>query len=238
METGNDKETIYSTDPLVKTLLDIITPEECQHMIDISIPRMKQSLVCSSSTSVTSSGRTSMNTWIPHNHDMITKQIGEKIAKEVGMPLENAESFQVIYYAKDGEYRNHYDSWVHDGSEKTMRCMHFGGARMKTALCYLNDVESGGGTKMTKMNISIPPEKGKLLIFDNTISMEDHTRHPLSEHAGMPVIQGEKYAFNLWFRECNSRRLYKDFNPSYYEIADKSQENEATVDPFHHLKIY
>lgn len=231
METVNDKETIYSTDPLVKTLLDIITPEECQHMIDISIPRMKQSLVSSSSTGVISSGRTSMNTWIPHNHDTITKQIGEKIAKEVGMPLENAESFQVIYYDKDGEYRNHYDSWVHDGSEKTMRCMRFGGARMKTALCYLNNVESGGGTKMTKMNISIPPEKGKLLIFDNTISMEDHTRHPLSEHAGMPVIQGEKYAFNLWFKECNSRRLYKDFNPSYYEIADKSQENEATVDP-------
>lgn len=26
-------------------------------------------------------------------------------------------------------------------------------------------------------------------------------RHELSEHCGMPVLKGEKYAFNLWFRE-------------------------------------
>ena len=38
----------------------------------------------------------------------------------------------------------------------------------------------------------------------------------MSEHAGMPVEEGEKYAFNLWFKECNSKMLYKDFNPDYY----------------------
>ena len=42
-------------------------------------------------------------------------------------------------------------------------------------------------------------------------------RHPLSEHAGMPVIKGEKYIVNLWFRECSRNMLYKDYNPSYYE---------------------
>ena len=30
------------------------------------------------------------------------------------------------------------------------------------------------------------------------------------------VIRGEKYAFNLWFKECNSKMLYSTFNPSYY----------------------
>lgn len=207
---------IHSIDPAVSTFNNVVTEQECQHMIDISKSMMKDSLVSSNNKGVTSQGRTSMNTWIRHDYDKITKEIGERIAAIVGMPLENAEAFQVIYYDKNGEYRQHYDSWVHDGSEKTLRCMKWGGARIKTALCYLNDVPKGGGTKMTRLGITIPPEKGKLLIFDNTISREDHTRHEMSEHAGMPVEEGEKYAFNLWFKECNSKMLYKDFNPDYY----------------------
>ena len=42
----------------------------------------------------------------------------------------------------------------------------------------------------------------------------------MSEHAGMPVLKGEKYAFNLWFRECHRYVLYKDFNPIYYEDGE------------------
>ena len=33
----------------------------------------------------------------------------------------------------------------------------------------------------------------------------------------MPVIEGEKYMFNLWFRECERNRLYSDYNPEYYK---------------------
>ena len=58
--------------------------------------------------------------------------------------------------------------------------------------------------------------KNDLLVFNNTISDFNNTRHELSEHAALPVIEGEKFAFNLWFRECNYKMLYKDFNPNYY----------------------
>ena len=208
-------ETILSTDPFVKTYTNILTDEECEHFINISKSSLKRSLVSNNDKGFISNGRTSHNTWIQHDHDEITKRVGEKIATIVNMPLENSEAFQVIYYGIHAEYRQHYDSWLHDGSEKTLRCMNKGGARMKTALCYLNDVVKGGGTKMTKLNITIPAEKGKLLVFHNTVSERDNTRHELSEHAGLPVEEGEKYAFNLWFKECNSRSLYKDFNPSY-----------------------
>jgi len=115
--------------------------------------------------------------------------------------------------------------------------MNKGGARMKTALCYLNDVTKGGGTKMTKLDITVSAEKGKLLVFHNTVSDIDHTRHELSEHAGLPVEEGEKFAFNLWFKECNSKMLYKDFNPSYYSVEDEVTEkkeldsNEGSIVP-------
>ena len=104
--------------------------------------------------------------------------------------------------------------------------MKYGGARIKTALVYLNNVEEGGGTRMSKLNKTITPNKGKLLVFTNTYN-NTNERHFLAEHAGMPVLKGEKYIFNLWFKECKSTTLYSDFNPSYYaNIKPQEQEKE------------
>ena len=207
---------IYSKDPYISTYDNILTDEECQHFINISKKSLKRSLVSSNNNDIISLNRTGFNTWIKHDHDEITKNIGERIAKIVNMPLERAESFQVIYYGISQEYKNHYDTWEQNASKKTLRCMKYGGARVKTALCYLNDVKKGGETKMTKLNITIKPKKGRLLVFDNIIK-DTNFIHPLSEHAGLPVKEGEKYAFNLWFRECNPNMLYSQFNPDYYK---------------------
>lgn len=213
---------IYNDDPLVKTEYLFLSEKECEHFINISKDLLKPALVSNAIEGFISNGRTGYNTWIKHDHDEITYNVGKRIAKYVGLPLENAEKYQIIYYDKNQEYRQHYDSWIHDNSEKTLRCMKYGGSRVITALCYLNDVSKGGGTKMTKLDITIPAEKGKLLVFQNTISIDDNRRHELSEHAGLPVEECEKYAFNLWFRECNSMMLYKDYNPGYYQ--DKKVE--------------
>lgn len=205
----------YCDSPSVFTIDNFLNNEQCDHMIKISKDSMKNSLVSSDNKGVVSSGRNSENTWIKHDYDKTTYTIAQMISQLVQIPLENAESFQVIHYNENSEYRNHYDSWIHNYSEKTLRCMKYGGARIKTALVYLNEVESGGSTHMTKLNIEIKPLKGRLLIFENTYKGTNE-RHPLSEHAGMPVLKGEKYAFNLWFRECSFKRLYSDFNPNYY----------------------
>ena len=234
----NTEETKINTlneSPSVFTIDNFITDEECQHMITISKPVMKDSLVSDNKSGTVSKGRTSKNAWIQHNHDKITKQIGDKIAKVVGIPLENAEAFQVIYYGIGGEYRRHYDSWDHNGSEKTLRCVKYGGARIKTALVYLNDVEEGGSTCLNKINVDVTAEQGKLLVFNNTYE-GTNIKHPLTEHAGMPVIKGEKYAFNLWFKECHSKKLYSEFNPDYYKTTNKpdnkslNNEHEKTAD--------
>ncbi len=215
---------IHNNDPLVLTIDNFLTLDECNHMIQISKPKMSKSLVSNEKEGVESAGRTSFNAWIKHDYDEITLSIGRKIASIIGIPLKNAESYQVIHYDINGEYRNHYDSWDHNGSEKTLRCMKYGGARLKTALVYLNDVEEGGSTFLNRLNIDVLPRQGKLLIFENTY-LGTNIKHPLSEHAGMPVIKGDKYAFNLWFKECDSTRLYSEFNPGYY---DKNVGNKAT----------
>jgi len=227
-ETATSEIVTHNKEPFVATLDNCLTREECEHMINISKPSMKKSLVSCGKIGVESSGRTSQNAWIQHDHDEITKRIGEKIAKIVGMPLENAEAFQVIYYDTLAEYRNHYDSWEHDGSEKTLRCMKNGGARLKTALVYLNDVEEGGSTRMTRLNIDVFPKMGKMLLFENTYP-GTNIKHPMSEHAGTPVIKGEKYAFNLWFKECRSKKIYSEFNPGYYSKNQNNLSIETNV---------
>lgn len=207
---------IHNEDPNIYTIDNMLTTEQCQHFIDISKSSLRRAMVSGSKSGYISKGRSGSNTWIEHDHDEITMTVAKSIAEQVNIPLENAEKFQIIHYDENQEYRNHYDSWDHDGSEKTLRNMKYGGARMRTALVYLNNVEEGGGTRMSKLNITIEPREGRLLVFDNVYE-GTNKKHLLSEHAGTPVIRGEKYAFNLWFRECNRSMLYSDFNPAYYE---------------------
>lgn len=221
---------------------NFITPEECAHMIEISKPSMKASLVSETEGGVESDGRSSKNAWIKHGHDEITLKIAMRIATFVNIPLENAEAFQVIHYRENAEYRNHYDSWLHDGSVKTLRCMKYGGARLKTALVYLNDVEEGGSTHFPRINVHVAAQKGRLLVFDNTYK-DSNIRDHLSEHAGMPVIKGEKYAFNLWFREHDSKKLYSTFNPDYYyhneleKYTNHIQHNVFTSNQVEEIKM-
>ena len=81
-----------------------------------------------------------------------------------------------------------------------------GGQRMVTCLLYLNDVEEGGGTPFPNLDMEIRAKKGRMVLFHNC--HEGSTvRHPDSLHGGMPVLKGEKWACNLWFRELEYQAL-------------------------------
>lgn len=194
------KKQVHNQDPMVYTIDNFISNDECDHFISESKPHMKQALVSSNNDGYVSKGRSGTNHWIPHNKDNITLSVGNRIANYIGVPLNVAEQYQVIHYSVSEEYQMHYDSWEHDGSEKSRRCMKWGGQRLYTALVYLNDVEEGGSTRLDKLKIDIQPKKGRLLFFEN-VHKGTNKKHEMSQHAGMPVLKGEKWAFNLWFRE-------------------------------------
>jgi prolyl 4-hydroxylase len=218
-DNDNICKNVLSNSPVVYTIDNMLTDEECEHFISLSKGKLKRALVSDNSKGVQSNGRTGSNCWLNHELDSVTKSVGNKISKIVGIPLLNAEAYQIVYYDETQEYRQHYDSFDHDYSEKSLRCLNYGGQRMATALCYLNTVEEGGGTKLTKINLETKAIKGRMLVFWNVLP-NSNIKHPLSEHAGMPVIKGYKYAFNLWFRECPRTMLYRDFNPGYYKKMD------------------
>ena len=214
---------IISEDPIVYTIDDFLTESECDHFVSISTDKMSRALVTADQKGVESAGRTGSNCWIKHRYDKVTQGVAARISSLVGVPLTNAESFQIIHYSETQEYRPHFDSWLHDQSEKTLRNMKYGGQRMWTALCYLNNVTRGGGTQFTAIKETVQPQKGRLLVFSNTVG-NTHQRHPHSKHCGMPVLEGEKYAFNLWFREAPKRTLYREVNPQYYQFEKKQTQ--------------
>lgn len=196
-----DKLSTYRlcADPKVVIIDDFFSASEGQQLKNAAQAQMDRAKVSSDKEGVLSNARTNSLAWVRHAHDLITTELGLRIARQVGLPLVNAESYQVIHYGEQQEYRAHFDAYDMN-TERGKRCTARGGQRLVTALGYINAPEGGGSTYFPKLDINVAAKPGRLLIFENVISGTT-TVHPKSLHAGMPVTKGEKWAFNLWFHE-------------------------------------
>lgn len=192
------KGQILSTNPFVCLFDDYISAQEIEHILAAGAT-LAPALVTGPNDGVVSATRTGRNCWIQHRHDEVIAGVCERISKLAGLPLENAESLQLIHYDHAQEYAPHFDGWDAD-SEDGQRCMSRGGQRLVTGLLYLNDVPTGGGTSFPNLQLEVQARKGRLLLFHNCVP-GGTVRHPNSLHGGMPVLAGEKWACNLWFRE-------------------------------------
>lgn len=195
----------HHASPGVWTVENCINRKEALAIRQLASDKMKKAVVSGAKSGILSKGRTNSLAWIKHDASKVTKKVATRIAGIVGLPLAHAENFQVIRYEPPQEYRPHFDAYD-STTERGQRTMENGGQRLITVLCYLNDVEAGGETEFPKLGIKVDPKPGRLLIFENC---EEGTtnRSDLSLHAGLPVEQGVKWAFNLWFREKPLKRF-------------------------------
>ena len=204
LNLGNfDVEMIYH-DPIVFTVRGILSDTECEHLQKIASQYMKRSLVSGFDKKKDRRGllderRTSSNCWISHSHDQITIDVGNRISDLVQTPISHAEAFQVLHYTDNQEYQPHLDTFD-PAVDEYSHYLKNGGQRMITALAYLNNVDEGGETSFPNINKTVIPEKGKIVVFHNCYKGTDKP-HPDSFHGALPVIKGEKWAFNLWFRK-------------------------------------
>jgi prolyl 4-hydroxylase len=186
--------------PLVCYFDDFLTSQECDHIIELATPHLIPATVCDhdpeSKDMKLDDRRTNTYAFLPHNATPIVLQVCAKISKFTGIDLTHAEQLQVIHYGESEEYQPHYDAWDESGKVWTEKS----GQRIFTALLYLNDVDEGGTTSFPNLEIDIKPKKGRIAFFANT-NLSTTIRHTNSLHGAMPVISGEKWACNLWFRE-------------------------------------
>jgi prolyl 4-hydroxylase len=185
--------------PRIYVVDDVLDPGECAHVIGLGRPQLADAMVSGDSKGRQSQGRTNRLAWVRHDTDAITSRACGRIAEIVGLPLENAESMQVIRYDESQRYKPHYDAYDLE-TERGQRCCARGGQRMATALVYLDDVTAGGETGFPRLDIQVQAKRGRLLVFHNC-HPDSTVRHPDTLHEGCPVLVGTKWAFNLWFHE-------------------------------------
>lgn len=196
---------VLCNNPLIKYYDNFITDEECKFIINISKDNMQRAGVSDISIDRdTYIGRTNKSYWIPLDKYELLKKLAIRISKTIGLnDYKKFESFQIIYYTKDQEYKYHYDAYDKNNKEKYKQyCQR--GNRLATVLCYLNNVTKGGETAFDSIKgrsepLVVKPVEGRMVVFQNVHA--DGSLHLESRHAGLPVEDGEKWAFNLWVRE-------------------------------------
>ncbi len=97
------------------------------------------------------------------------------------------EAVQGQRYEVGQEFRAHND-WFWTKASYWDGEVARGGQRSWTAMIYLNDVEEGGTTDFVRLGLSIPPQRGVMLVWNN--ALPDGMPNRATLHAGTPVAAG------------------------------------------------
>ncbi len=199
LKPGYDVGEMIADDPIVWIIDEFVSVEEREHIMRVAEKGMSAAKVSRLGHNAPSAKRTGSVAWVKHDQTPIVRGLVKRVSDLVGIPVNHAESLQVVHYAETQEYQPHYDAWdifSEKGQEKTAS----GGNRALTALMYLNEVDGGGGTGFPKLDVAIEAVPGRLCIFHD-LYPDRSERHIDALHGGLPVTAGEKWACNLWFRE-------------------------------------
>ncbi len=140
--------------------------------------------------------RTSYSGNVERN-DPFVRMVERRIDDLVGLPHPFGETMQGQRYTPGQEFKQHND-WFYTSAAYWKDERKRGGQRSFTAMIYLNEVEEGGTTDFTRIGLSVPPQPGVMLIWNNVLA--DGTPNADTMHAGTPVVRGAKYVITKWYR--------------------------------------
>lgn len=188
--------------PPIQQYSNIFTSDECKQIIDLAKPNLFRSkLGVEEKTGI---ARTSRQTWIEKDSLHCVERASKFVADLTGLPVENQEQWQVLRYEPGQEYKAHFDA-CSSATDEYNKCLENEeekgwGKRVYTFFIYLNDVPEGGETYFPRLNKIYKPKQGNAIFWHN-LTRDQKMAHPYSEHAGMPVKKGEKWAINVWVRQ-------------------------------------
>lgn len=186
--------------PRVLHVLDVLSMDECDAIVEASRPSLTPSTVVSNTdtnSAVSKDVRSSFGTYFPRGSHPVVKAVEERIAGLFQFPLSHAEPIQILNYAPHAEYKPHHD-YFDESSVEGQRLVARSGNRVATLIMYLNEVERGGATIFPKLNLQVLPRKGSVLYFDYWLA--GGVYDPDSLHGGAPVLAGEKWIATQWVR--------------------------------------
>jgi prolyl 4-hydroxylase len=199
MYQDNDVE-VLSWEPRVFMIDRFLSDDECDHLIALAKPKITRSLVLGDDSIADQlhPARTSKGMFFPAScRDVVVKNIERRLSLLTLLPEENCEQMQVLHYEEGGEYQPHYD-YFDPSTVAGAHCCERGGQRYASIILYLADTEKGGETIFPKIDISVDPKKGSLLLFYDCLPNGE--TDDLTFHGGAPVLKGEKWIATKWIR--------------------------------------
>lgn len=191
-----------SDSPWIVLLENFVTPNECEQLIQLGQKRgYERSKTIGKGRSKDGKleqnqnypGRTSKNAWCIDEcyQDPVAQQVIERISNLTGIYDHHAEYMQLLRYDVGDFYETHHDF---------VPQLHYGtvGPRILTVFLYLNDVEAGGATLFSDLNITVLPKRGSAVIWPSVLDARPNERDKRLYHAALPVEQGIKYGANVW----------------------------------------
>jgi prolyl 4-hydroxylase len=180
-----------SVTPEVWRFNDFASLTECLYLIETAEPLLQQSVVVDPVTGQfrphpvrTSEGATFP--WV--SEDLVVTALNRRIAVASGTDASCGEPLQVLRYRPGQEYRPHLDALPTGANQRVL-----------TMLVYLNEDYEGGETLFSRTGLKYAGKAGDGLLFRN--ANPDGVPDPSAEHAGLPVLAGEKYVASRWIRE-------------------------------------
>jgi prolyl 4-hydroxylase len=176
-------------DASIEEIGGFLSIQECRELLHLADARYQRSSVvlhAESDGRSYSDSRTSHSVVFTEEHSLLAS-IRSRAAAICRLPVEHVEPVQCVRYREGEEYGLHEDAFETTTSN-----------RAYTILVYLNDDFEGGKTWFSETDRLVEPETGKALFFANLTS--DQRVQPLSRHASLPVMRGEKYVCNIWVR--------------------------------------
>ncbi len=129
--------------------------------------------------------------------DPFVRMIERRIDDLLGLDPAWGETVQGQRYTPGQQFQAHYD-WFWTRGSYWPQEERKGGQRSWTAMAYLSDVEEGGRTEFVRIGISVPPQRGLLLVWNN--ATPDGSPNHDTMHAAQPVVRGTKYVITKWYR--------------------------------------
>ena len=176
-----------------------LSEDECDELVRMSQYRLKRSTTVNPQDGSTDviGDRSSSGTYFNVRENEFISRIDERLSVLSSWPVEHGEGLQVIHYLPGGEYKAHFDYFPPNDLGSAVHLKQ-GGQRACTVVMYLNDVKRGGQTRFPALGLDIWPKKGSALRFSYCNAEGELDARTL--HAGMPVIEGEKWIATKWIR--------------------------------------
>lgn len=199
--TSEQNTIIVNELPLIQTCPNFLSKDECNELIEYSKGKLEQGEVVDGITgeSVVNVDYRSAFTCALSKSSEISKTIFNKVEKFTNISSLQYEIASITHYAVGQQFKLHPDYLNPRDTHDSKSILQYGGNRIGTIIIYLNEVEKGGETLFPWIGQFIIPKTGKLVHFKyNYSNAELNIR---TEHASMPVLEGEKYILTIWFRE-------------------------------------